>query len=286
MRGMETVVGSGRRDGSPAPAAMTVLDREGLPIYGFDHLAEFPELEHGITTRWGGVSDPPFDGLNLAAGGGDHPEAVARNREAVFRRFAGQPIFLRQVHGVQVVVLARSDGGLGAMAGRSPEGDALVTDVPGALLAVLVADCQAVLLYDPVRRVAGNVHSGWRGSAGNILGAAVEAMAARFGCRPRDIRAGIGPSLGPCCAEFINFRRELPAEFRRYRVGDCRFDFWSASVHQLTRAGVRPEGIRVSGICTRCRSREFYSYRAAKLTGRFGAVVGLRPAAPGETRLT
>jgi YfiH family protein len=258
-------------------AALHSGNREGLPVYEFDHLAAFGELEHGITTRRGGYSTTPFQELNLALGVGDDPAAVARNRRRVFRRFAGRPVLLRQVHGVRVVTVARKDAGLVVGGGPPPtEGDALITDVPGVALTVLVADCQAVLLYDPVRGVVGNVHSGWRGSVGNIIGAAVGAMAARFGCRPEDIRAGVGPSLGPCCAEFIHYRRELPPAFWDYRVGARHFDFWAASFDQLTTAGLRPERIRISRVCSRCRSGEFFSYRAARITGRFAAVIGLR----------
>ncbi len=251
--------------------------RDGLTLYEFDHLAAFKDVEHGITTRHGGHSAAPFQELNLGLGVGDDPSAVARNRRRVFRRFGGVPVFLRQVHGVRVVTVSRKDGGPMAAGGAPPaEADALITDVPGLALVVLVADCQAVLLYDPVKGVVGNVHSGWRGSAGNVIGAAVGAMAEGFGCRPADIHAGVGPSLGPCCAEFIHFRRELPPAFRRYRVGMHHFDFWAASWDQLTGAGLRPDRIRIGRICSRCRRDDFYSYRAARITGRFAAVIGLR----------
>ena len=152
----------------------------------------------------------------------------------------------------------------------------MITDLPGRHLVIQTADCQAVMLYDPRRRVAANVHVGWRGSAANIIGHTVARMVAGFGCRPTDMLAGIGPSLGPCCAEFKNYRREIPSEYWRYRHAGDLFDFWALSRDQLTAAGVPPAGIHVSGLCTRCETGRFFSYRAEKRTGRLAAVIGLK----------
>ena len=160
-------------------------------------------------------------------------------------------------------------------AGRNASADAMVTDIYGRNLVIQVADCQAVLLYEPVRRVIANVHCGWRGSIQNIIGRAIEVMEQRFGCRPSRIQAGIGPSLGPCCAEFDNYRKEIPMEFWRYKGLNAHFDFWSLSRDQMTRAGMTETNIELSGICTRCHTDDFFSYRAAKTTGRFAAVIGL-----------
>jgi hypothetical protein len=101
-------------------------------------------------------------------------------------------------------------------------------------------------------------------------------MQQHFGCRPNRILAGIGPSLGPCCAEFINYKTEIPREFWRYKGPDDHFDFWAISFDQLLNAGVRAKHIESSQICTRCRTDEFFSYRAEKTTGRFAAVIGLK----------
>ena len=140
-----------------------------------------------------------------------------------------------------------------------------------------MADCQAILLYDPVRRVVANVHSGWRGSVSDIAGKTVAAMENRFGCRGRNLVAAIAPSLGPCCAEFRNYREEIPESFWRYKDGAEHFDFWKISRDQLAAAGLTPDNIHAGGLCTRCRTDLFYSYRGeARQTGRFAAVIGLR----------
>ncbi|MDX2500846.1 MAG: laccase domain-containing protein, partial [Deltaproteobacteria bacterium] len=119
------------------------------------------------------------------------------------------------------------------------------------------------------------VHSGWRGSIDNIIGRTIEAMQHHFGCHPDAILAGIGPSLGPCCAEFINYKTEIPQEFWRYKDPVDHFDFWAISYDQLLDAGVLAKHIESCQMCTRCRTDEFFSYRAEKTTGRFAAVIGM-----------
>ena len=253
---------------------MELQHDNGLAIYRFGQLASFPQLCHGVTTRRGGDSRPPFDTLNLSGKVGDAPTRVAANRRRVQTCFPGStPVFIKQVHGRSIAVL---DGGNLPKDGRLPgEADALVTRQPGRLLSILVADCQPVMLFDPVRRAIANIHSGWRGSVVNIVGRTVAVMAARFGCRPGDIRAGVGPSLGPCCAEFVNYRQEIPESLWSYRVTAHRFDFWALSRDQLQQSGLRPDHIEIAELCTRCRSDLFYSYRAANRTGRMGAFIGL-----------
>jgi copper oxidase (laccase) domain-containing protein len=103
-------------------------------------------------------------------------------------------------------------------------------------------------------------------------------MAEDFGCRPSDIHAGISPSLGPCCAEFINYRTEIPQSFWKYKDDAHRFNFWAITRDQLCGEGVSDRTIYSSGICTRCNPNLFFSYRGEGETGRFGAVAGLRSA--------
>ncbi|MDD2901943.1 MAG: polyphenol oxidase family protein, partial [Syntrophales bacterium] len=156
------------------------------------------------------------------------------------------------------------------------EVDILVTTVPGLGLLIKQADCQAVMLYDPVHRVAANVHCGWRGQVAGILQEAVTRLGENYGCRPQDLVAALGPSLGPCCAEFRHYREEVPPEFWPYQVKPTYFDLWTLSRDQLLAAGLQPEKIDIAGICTRCRGDEFFSYRRDRVTGRQGAVIALR----------
>jgi YfiH family protein len=250
----------------------------GVSLYQFSHLAACAGIRHGIFTRNGGCSPPPFNSLNVGHGIGDDQSRVEANRQIVGRCFRGaELVYARQVHGRQVINLVDYPDNQGGYPHPAQPivGDAMVTDQPPKALVIQVADCQSVLLYEPVRRVVANVHCGWRGSIQNIIGRTVEAMAQQFDCNPGNIVAGIGPSLGPCCAEFINYKAEIPQAFWNYKDSTHHFDFWSVSCDQLTNAGVAPGKIETSRICTRCRADEFFSYRSAKITGRFAAVIGL-----------
>lgn len=250
---------------------------KGIPFFEFPNLAGISGLRHGVFTRRGGSSEGPFHSLNVALSVNDKPDAVGKNRAAIAQVMGNERIiFIHQVHGTRVVVFSKkggagSDGGADGVA----EGDAIISNIPGIFLAVQTADCQAILLYDTVRRVVGNIHSGWRGSIQNIIGHTVAKMTEAFGTCASDLLAGIGPSLGPCCAEFIHYRREIPESLWYYRVGETHFDFLAMSRDQLCAAGVWTENIRVSHLCTRCRTDLFFSYRGEKTTGRFAAVIGL-----------
>jgi hypothetical protein len=138
------------------------------------------------------------------------------------------------------------------------------------------ADCQAVILYDPVKRVVANVHCGWRGNARHFIPAVLRRMNREFGTEPQDLRAAIGPSLGPCCAEFVTYKDLFPEDLHRFRVRENFFDLWEISRRQLVDAGLREANIETAGICTRCRTDLFFSYRARKVTGRFATVAMLR----------
>jgi YfiH family protein len=244
----------------------------GAAYLQFEQLADFPEIAHGVFERKSGCSHAPFDRLNVSFSVGDDPLRVQRNRRLVAQWLeAPELVFSRQVHGDAVRVV---DAAAGAAA--APEADAMVTAQPGRFLVMQVADCQSILMYDPRRRVVANVHSGWRGSVANIAGRTLKAMQHRFGCSAADVRVGIGPSLGPCCAEFVHYRDEIPRELWGYRRGAAHFDFWAMSRDQLMDGGIPGEQIEVSGLCTKCHTQRFFSYRADQTTGRFPAVIGLR----------
>jgi len=253
-------------------------NKNGAYFFRFENLAACRGIDHRVFTRHSGFSQHPFASLNVAFGVGDVEENVVQNRNIISCSMAaGDLVFVRQVHGVTIADLSLEEQGLGNETTHKPfTADAMLTDRPHKYLVIQVADCQAVLMYETARRVAANVHCGWRGSIQNILGLTVETMKQRFDCSPENIIVGIGPSLGPCCAEFINFKTEIPQELWRYKDSNHYFDFWSVSRDQLIRAGIPEKNIESSRICTRCRTDEFFSYRSAKITGRFAAVIGLK----------
>jgi len=247
----------------------------GIVFYQSPLLMSFPELTHAFFTRRGGVSAAPYDRLNLSFSVGDHREAVVENRRRVRQALGlNSLVSARQQHGLQE---ARVEEPGGENAPEFEAADILFTRRPGLGLLIKQADCQAVVIYDPGRRVLANVHAGWRGQVQNVLAAAVTRLQERYGCRPAELFAAVSPSLGPCCAEFQNYREEFPPELWAYQVRPHYFDLWRLSLDQLTAAGLRRENLDLAGLCTRCLAGEFFSYRRAKLSGRQGTVIALRP---------
>jgi len=248
----------------------------GVLFLQFPNLVSFPKLRHGVFTRIGGFSSKPYDSLNLSISVGDDEGIIKRNRSLVSMCMDnGELVFTRQMHDSDIIVVSGSNS-------SSFVGDALVCDLENKFLTIKIADCQSVLMYDPVKNVVSNVHTGWRGSIKNIIGATIDVMKERFGCTPSDIFAGISPSLGPCCAEFINYKGEIPDRLWSYMDHENHFDFWKISNDQLCDAGVMSEKIYSSGICTKCNTDLFFSYRGEKTTGRFAAVIGLAADAKSE----
>jgi len=183
--------------------------------------------------------------------------------------------WLRQIHS-DIVRIARQT------AGCVGEGDALVTDTPGLLLAVRTADCLPILIADERRRAVAAIHAGWRGTASGIARRTVEALCGNFGSQPEDLLVAIGPGIGACCYEVgpevaERFRRLLP-ELDRVR-DDIRLDLVEANRRELIAAGVPAGRISAVGLCTRCCSEEFHSHRREPWgRGRMWSVIGIRPA--------
>ncbi len=249
-------------------------------------------LLHAFCTRRGGVSPAPFAGLNLGFRTEDAPENVAANLAIASRCFRIPPerfAFLEQVHGSDVLVVSEGREKAsqtaylpGSGAARPGAGspflpllaagrpcDAVATDREGVALCIRTADCVPIFLADPVRRAIAVVHAGWRGSALEIAGRAVECLVTEFSCRPENLRAAIGPAIGPCCYEVDRPVEEalgnLPgagAYLRKGgRPGQWRLDLPGLNRWQLLQRGVRREQIFLGRICTACRGDLFFSHR-------------------------
>ena len=230
-----------------------------------------PLIFHGVFNRHGGVSLSPWDSKNFSFGLGDKPENVRANRERIKKKLGcTHLVSAGQVHGSQVYIVKEKPEDDFEINGF----DALITNVANVGLMIQQADCQAVMLFDPEKMAVGIAHAGWRGSVADIISKTVSAMNNAFVTKAVDLVAAISPSLGPCCAEFVNYPTELPFSFHDYQVRPNYFDFWSISHDQLCAAGVRPENIHLANICT-CCNRDYFSYRREKKTGRFASIIGL-----------
>jgi polyphenol oxidase len=248
----------------------------GLSFYQFPLLQSIPGLTHGIFSRHGGNSQRAYASLNLSFSVGDNQQAVVENRELVLRTL-GIPNLqsLKQVHGKETVIIKEDQSRDSQPIPESRSGDILMTRVPKQGLMIKQADCQSILLCDPAHQAVANIHCGWRGNVNNVIGEAIKRMKVTYKTVPSKILAGIGPSLGPCCAQFINYRTEIPARYWTYQARPYYFDLWRLSRDQLMAAGVLENHIEIAGICTSCRTRDFFSYRKEKITGRFATVIAL-----------
>jgi YfiH family protein len=246
-----------------------------VPYFRFPSLTNQKGLIHGIFTRHGGISRAPYDTLNVDDNGGDRPKDVKKNREIIRSTIgADELIFMNQVHGRDIIVLRKEDS---SARDRTINADAVITNIPYLGLTVKQADCQAIILFDPYRAVVSIVHCGWRGNVSNILDAVVNRMKTDFQCKESALMAAISPSLGPCCAEFCGYQKIFSEDFNPFMTRNNYFDFWKISCVQLINAGLNKENIETAGICSKCNTDFFYSYRSEKITGRSATVAMLLP---------
>ncbi len=228
------------------------------------------------TDRYGGLSSNPYHSLNLSYGVGDNNSSVTENRKHLKRKYS-IPYLLsaRQVHGDAVFQLDEQ-----LCRDLEVDGfDALVTDQKGVGLLIQQADCQAITLFDPNCPAIAAIHSGWQGTVKNIAAQTVAFLSERYGSSPSQIKAYVSPSLGPCCAEFVNHALEFPSSFLAFQEAKNHFNFWRISSMQLVESGLQEKNIQISGICTSCSS-DYFSYRRAcrngdGVTGRCATIISL-----------
>lgn len=244
-------------------------------------------LVHGITLRTPALHR---DGDFSLATGLDR-DAVRATRLAWTRAVGADPaglVVARLVHGADVHEARSTDAGRGALdfSTALPAADALIAAAPGLTLMMMFADCTPLLFFDPRTPAVGIAHAGWRGTVAGIAGATVRAMTRAFGTQPADLVVGIGPAIGACCYtvrhDVIDAWSALSDgndDVARRINGDddqWRFDLPRANQVLLERAGVDAQRIELSGICTSCSVRNYFSHRAeAGRAGRFAALIGL-----------
>ncbi len=269
----------------PKSERLRAVTKNGVLLYEFPSLAALSCVKHGMSTRFGGVSEGIFDSMNLSFGRGDADENVAEN----YRRFCAavevkpeRCVMTRQTHTVNVRCVTEKDAGCGVTRERTyNDVDALVTDVAELPLVILTADCVPLFFADPKRRVVAAAHSGWRGTAGAIGAETVRVMKERYGCDPADILCGVGPSIGPCCFEVdypvVEAFSEKPFFAPGCAVDDhngkFHVDLWELNRRILLSAGIPEENITVGDLCTRCYPDLFWSHRATG--GNRGSLAGM-----------
>lgn len=243
---------------------------------------ELPELHKGVilgfTTRHEGVSRPPYNSLNFGLNTNDPAHNVQGNRSLLARAFGAkseQLLTVTQVHGNDILIVDTPNQDVSHF--LRIECDGIITNQRGIMIAVGVADCVPVLLFDPVKQVVAALHAGWKGAANGISRKGVAAMSSQFGSSPSDIVAAIGPAIGPCCYEvdtavhdaFESDRHIWQQTTTESSPGKWKLDIPAAIKLQLEYSGILPEKIETTQQCVSCIHELFFSYRRDKAeTGR------------------
>lgn len=189
------------------------------------------------------------------------------NQLSELEKISPNPIFSNQMHGDKIIVVEKNPI-------NQFKADAFLTQKTGITLAIKVADCQGIVMYDPVTKSIAAVHAGWRGVALTITGKTIRRLKKEFNVDPKNILVGISPSLGPCCAEFSDPTSELPTFMKPY-IKNKYVDLWSAVRAQLIYAGIPDNQIEMSGECTKCNPDKYFSHRNKDL-GRMAVFIGLK----------
>lgn len=246
----------------------------GVPLLTYPLLERTNVVKHGFSTRLGGVSTGDCATMNISTTRGDAPEAVEENK----RRLSGALgvkvedfTFTYQTHTTNVAVVREEDRGT-----RFMETDGMVTNVPGICLVTFYADCVPLYFVDPVKKVIGLSHSGWRGTVHKMGKVTVEKMAEVYGTNPADVVAAVGPSI---CQDCYEVSEDVIAKFRdsfeechwqqlfyqkeeQREAGKYQLNLWKANELVLKKAGIPKDQIAVTNLCTHCNPNVLFSHRA------------------------
>lgn len=272
---MVAVTGSGTTE---------LKEKNHVPYIQFKNLSATGIVKHGFSTRKGGVSTGIFSSMNLNFKRGDDPDAVLEN----YRRMAAalnmrveDMVLSDQTHTTNVRVITEEDRGKGILKPQDySDVDGMITNVPGIVLVTSYADCVPLYFVDPVRKAIGLSHSGWKGTVGHIGQKTVWKMHEVYGSEPKNIVAAIGPSICQSCYEVsddvaeafrANFTADEAADILLDKGnGKYQLDLWKANWYVLTDAGILPEHLSVTDLCTACHPDLLWSHR--KTNGQRGGL--------------
>ena len=262
-----------------------LTESAGVPLLVSPLLEETGIVKRGFSTKLGGVSKGDCATMNISTTRGDDPEAVNENRRRLAAAIGveeSKMVYTNQTHTTNVVVVDETNYGK-----TMPETDGMITNVPGLCLVTFYADCVPLYFVDPVKRVIGLSHSGWRGTVHKMAIATVRKMQETFGCDPVDIRSVVGPSI---CQECYEVSEDVIDEFRanyketdwdslfyRKENGKYQLDLWRANEINLLDAGVKAEHMAVTNVCTCCNHELLFSHRYTKgKRGNLSAFLALK----------
>ena len=261
----------------PFPLVEYTISTGILPMVESPLFQRETGLQHGFSTRKGGVSKEHLASLNLSFSVEDAKENVLENFRRIGERFGKTPedfALSKQSHETKVLKVGTKDRGKGITKDRDYEGiDALITDEKGIILSCFSADCVPILFYDPIHKTVGACHSGWRGTKGKILQNVVEEMRKHFSSNPAEILIAIGPSI--CKEQYVvsedlalSFLEDYPdlgedtaSPIQRISKDKFQLDLWDLNRRIALDSGIKEEHISISGYCTMENPELFFSHR-------------------------
>ena len=267
-----------------------IIENE-LPVIQYDLFSKLDFVEHGFTTRLGGVSEGIFSTMNLSFTRGDNPEHVMRNYEIIAEHTGfDKNLFVasHQTHTTNTRIVTREDAGKGIVREKDYEDiDGLITSEKGMMLFTFYADCVPLFFADPVKKVVAVSHSGWKGTAHRMGKVTVDRMCEEFGCDRKDIVCAIGPSICQSCYEVSEdlveefsksySQEEIEMIFEPREHQKYHLDLWKANEIVLRSAGILPVHIENRKICTCCNREILFSHRATQgKRGNLAAYIGIK----------
>ena len=261
----------------------------GVPYISYRILDDIPWLKNAVSTRLGGVSKDYLASMNLGFNRGDLDENVIRNHEIFANVIGVNPkniVTGNQTHTTNVKVVTKDDCGKGRYRDRNyTDIDGLITNEKGIVLATYYADCVPLLIVDTKNKAIGLSHSGWRGTVGKIGKVTIEKMGELYGTKPEDIVACIGPSICQKCYEIseevaVQFKEAFPDNIKEILIdkgnGKYQLDLWECNRINFKEAGVLPENIKVTDICTCHNTDVLFSHRGHNgKRGNIGAFLSI-----------
>lgn len=237
-------------------------------------LDRYDSIAHAFLTRIGGVSSGPFASLNFNNSKEDIYSNIDRNRVIVGKFLGFNPNMLittNQVHRDNILIIDSPSEVFQDQIkdAKNVSADAILTNQKGIAIGVLTADCLPIILFDPVKRVAGIAHAGWRGTAEGICKSIIKSLSNHFESKPENILAALGPSIGPCCYEVgvdvVNHFTSMTSSTNEILIevggGRWKLDLKNANANQLVECEVMRKNISISNLCTSCNTNLFFSYR-------------------------
>ncbi|MDM5264498.1 peptidoglycan editing factor PgeF [Sulfurovum sp. XTW-4] len=252
-----------------------------LDFFTFTHFKKSPSLLHAVTTK---SNDLPYT-FSLALHTGEDADNIIANRKRLSSLLQSNEllhyIVADQTHSDNIKIITQKETkGWKSLSDAIEDCDALITDLKGVMLNILTADCVPILLYDEKKEVVAAVHAGWKGTKAQIASKTVQKMVETYGSDPKDIIAGVAPSIGRCCyevgeevaAHFSNMPEGFTPKGEKYML-----DLPLINKQQLLDAGLQEKNIEMSHVCTACHVERFFSYRKEKgCSGRFMSMISMK----------